>query len=47
MTEATYTMIRLVQAFKGIESRDVGPWEERITMTFASYNGTKVALTPV
>lgn len=46
LTEASYTTVRLIQEFYRIESRDNGPWEELLTITVASRNGTKVALTP-
>lgn len=35
-----------MQEFKALESRDHGPWEEALTLTCASRNGTQVALTP-
>lgn len=47
LTEASYTTIRLIQEFSRIESRDDGPWEELLTMTMASRNGTKVMMTPL
>lgn len=46
LTEASYTTARLVQEFRHLESRDNGPWEELLTITVASRNGTMVALTP-
>lgn len=46
LTEASYTTARLVQEFCRIESRDNRPWEELLTITVASRNGTMVALTP-
>lgn len=46
LTEASYTTIRLCQAFSGIESRDPEPWVEAITLTCVSRNGAKVCLTP-
>lgn len=46
LTEAGYTTVRLMQEFKALESRDPGPWEEALTLTCASRNGTQVALTP-
>ncbi|KAL8813860.1 MAG: hypothetical protein Q9223_006877 [Gallowayella weberi] len=45
LTEASYTTIRLMQEFKGIESRDPDPWTESITIT-AVGKAAKVALTP-
>lgn len=46
LTEASYTTIRLLQTFKGIEPRDSRPWEEGLSLTLTSANGTLVALTP-
>lgn len=46
LTEASYTMVRLVQKFGDIESRDSEPWKEQFGLTTASLNGTKVALVP-
>ncbi|KIM98612.1 hypothetical protein OIDMADRAFT_105115 [Oidiodendron maius Zn] len=47
LTEASYATVRILQHFNAIESRDLMPFQERLTLTMASYNGTKVALTPV
>ena len=33
LTEASYTIVRLMQEFKGIENRDPEPWTEWITLT--------------
>ena len=33
LTEASYTTVRLCQAFSGIESRDPGPWKEGLTLS--------------
>lgn len=44
LNEASYTTVRLCQAFKGIESRDPGPWQESLTLTCVNLNGAKVAL---
>lgn len=46
LTEASYTTIRLIQEFSCIESRDDGPWQELLTLTMASRNGTKIMMTP-
>ncbi|KAJ4376485.1 hypothetical protein N0V83_001769 [Neocucurbitaria cava] len=46
LTEASYVTVRLVQEFKEMESRDPGPWEESLTLTLSSLNGTKVGFTP-
>ncbi|KAH6983892.1 n-alkane-inducible cytochrome P450 [Ilyonectria destructans] len=44
LTEASYTLCRLVRRFKSIESRDTQPFKEGLTLTLASKNGTKVSL---
>ncbi|TAQ83964.1 hypothetical protein B7494_g7712 [Chlorociboria aeruginascens] len=41
LTEASYTIVRLLQKFKGIEDRDGGPWVERLTLTATSDKGVK------
>lgn len=46
LTEASYTTVRLCQAFSGLEGRDPEPWTEGLTLTCTSFNGTKVILTP-
>ncbi|KAF2133545.1 cytochrome P450, partial [Dothidotthia symphoricarpi CBS 119687] len=46
LTEAGYVTVRLVQEFQVMESRDPGPWEESLTLTCSSRNGTKVGFTP-
>ena len=46
LTEAGYTTVRIMQEFEAIESRDPKPFEEGLTLTMASFNGTKVAMTP-
>lgn len=45
LTEASYTTVRLCQAFSAIETRDDKPWEESLTLTCVNLNGAKVALT--
>ena len=47
LTEAGYTMVRILQNFQTIVDRDEKPFEEALTLTIASFNGTKVAMTPV
>jgi cytochrome P450 len=47
LTEARYTTVRILQHFNVIESRDPGPFQERLTLTMSSYNGTQVAMTPI
>ncbi|RAK90605.1 cytochrome P450 [Aspergillus costaricaensis CBS 115574] len=44
LTEAAYVTVRLAQQFSILESRDSGPWEEALTLTLCSRNGTKVCL---
>ncbi|RAL08912.1 cytochrome P450 [Aspergillus homomorphus CBS 101889] len=46
LTEVAYVTVRLAQEFKGLGSRDPGPWEESLTLTVCSKNGTRVCLTP-
>ncbi|KAL9099826.1 MAG: hypothetical protein Q9163_004729 [Psora crenata] len=46
LTEASYTIIRLLQEFEAIENRDSSPWEESLALTCAIRQGTKVGLTP-
>lgn len=46
LTEAGYTTVRIIQRFQSLESRDPEPFRELLTLTMASKNGTKVALTP-
>lgn len=45
LTEASYTIIRLLQEFKGIEPRDDRPWTEQLSLTLAP-SGVKVVLSP-
>lgn len=46
LTEASYTTVRLCQAFSGIESRDpVDVWQESIALTCVNLEGAKVGLT--
>ena len=45
LTEFGYTILRIVQAFGGIESRDPEPWMEKLSLTTTSANGAKVAFT--
>lgn len=46
LTEASYTTVRLLQAFSAIVSRDAEPWTESLGATCCSANGVKVAMTP-
>ncbi|KAH7146911.1 n-alkane-inducible cytochrome P450 [Dactylonectria estremocensis] len=45
LIEASYTILRLIQRFKSIESQDAQPFKEALTLTLASEIGTKVSLT--
>lgn len=44
LTEASYVLVRMVQEFRRLESRDPGPWEESRGLTLCSRNGTRVGL---
>ncbi|KAK5107247.1 hypothetical protein LTR62_001601 [Meristemomyces frigidus] len=44
LTEASYTTVRLCQAFSQIESRDDRPWTEGLTLACVNLYGAKVAL---
>ncbi|CZR51989.1 probable cytochrome P450 52A12 [Phialocephala subalpina] len=46
LTEASYTTVRLVQEFCGLESRDAREWVEQLSLTMACGNGVKVGLVP-
>jgi cytochrome P450 len=46
LTEAGYTLARLVQAFERVESSDHAPWRENLHLTLGSGNGVHVALFP-
>lgn len=46
LTEVGYVIVRMAQEFRVLESRDAGEWEESLTLTLCSRNGTKVCLTP-
>jgi hypothetical protein len=46
LTEASFTTIRILQAFKKIESRDDTPLLDQLTLTAAVKGGVKVSLTP-
>ncbi|KAG4441899.1 hypothetical protein IFR05_002640 [Cadophora sp. M221] len=45
LTEAGYTIVRLVQEFKRVESRDPREWLEGLNLTLNSGNGVHVAMT--
>lgn len=44
LSEASYATVRIMQNFRRIECRDPGPWQEKLTASLSSKNGTKVAL---
>ncbi|KAJ5523895.1 N-alkane-inducible cytochrome P450 [Penicillium frequentans] len=44
LIEASYTVVRLLQAFGRMEPRDPMPWQEKLAVTMSSLHGTKVAL---
>ncbi|KAE8380336.1 cytochrome P450 [Aspergillus bertholletiae] len=46
LTEASYVLVRMVQEFRMLESRDPGPWEESLALTLCSRNGARVGLIP-
>ncbi|KAJ5717048.1 hypothetical protein N7488_002694 [Penicillium malachiteum] len=46
LTEAAYVLVRMVQEFKSLVSRDPGEWEETRGLTVTSHNGAKVSLIP-
>lgn len=47
LTEAGYTVVRILQQFESIESRDDKPFTEMLTLTMSSFYGTQVRMTPV
>ncbi|TVY59044.1 Cytochrome P450 monooxygenase fsdH [Lachnellula suecica] len=47
LTEASYTVIRLLQAFKSIEKRDDSKIDEYLTLTAAVRGGVHVGMKPV
>jgi cytochrome P450 len=46
LTEAGYTIMCILRRFKSVECRDGKPFQEALTLTLASKNGTQVCLTP-
>lgn len=44
LTEASYIIVRLLQRFGRLESRDDQPWIEKLSLTATSLNGAKVAM---
>ncbi|KAL7940179.1 cytochrome P450 [Trichoderma barbatum] len=41
--EASYVLIRFLQHFEAIESKDARPWQEKIALTVSSLNGVRVS----
>ncbi|TVY49941.1 Cytochrome P450 monooxygenase [Lachnellula occidentalis] len=46
LAEASYTLVKIVQLFKGLESRDEKEWAGQMKLTARNANGCKVALIP-
>ena len=46
LTEAGYTLVRFIQEFERIESRDPTSWLESLHLTLGSGNGVQAALYP-
>jgi cytochrome P450 len=46
LTEASYTIVRLLQEFGSIEDRDGTKWEEQLGLTLACGKGVQVAMLP-
>lgn len=47
LTEVSYTLIRFLQVFPNIVSRDPRPWLEVIGISLSNGNGAKVAFETV
>uniref|UniRef100_A0A093VGW9 Cytochrome P450 n=1 Tax=Talaromyces marneffei PM1 TaxID=1077442 RepID=A0A093VGW9_TALMA len=46
LTEASYTIVRILQEFARIENRDGGDWVEKLNVTLSPGNGVKVTMIP-
>jgi hypothetical protein len=46
LKKASYIIVRLVQQFARVESRDPREWQEKLSLTCFSRNGVKVGLVP-
>jgi len=46
LAEASYTIVRILQEFKGMENRDPSEWVEGLALTLATATGVKVAMIP-
>ena len=44
--EVSYTLVRLLQEFSSIESRDPEPWSEQLGIAYTNANGAKLSLKP-
>lgn len=44
LTEASYVLVRLLQGFEVLESRDSEPWREKLTIVCSGLGGCKVSL---
>lgn len=44
LIEASYVLIRFLQQFETLESKDQRPWQEKIALTVSSLNGVRVSL---
>lgn len=44
LTEAGYTVVRLVQEVRGLEDRDGGEWVAKVALTAASARGVMVGV---
>jgi len=45
MMEASYVVVRMLQEFTGIQSRDEEKWKGNVQLTAKNANGCKIALT--
>ncbi|TVY93097.1 Cytochrome P450 monooxygenase [Lachnellula willkommii] len=43
LMEVSYMVVRILQTFRGLESRDTEEWKENLSATLSSLNGVKVA----
>ncbi|KAL7813666.1 cytochrome P450 [Trichoderma aethiopicum] len=43
LIEASYVLIRFLQHFESLESKDERPWEEKIALTVSNRNGVRVS----
>ena len=46
LTEAGYTIVRMMQKYKAVEKRDNTPYQECVRITLSLNNGVKVGLVP-